>query len=429
MQRTIILFLLFISVYHVLHTFFTFGMAWIHPTVFSILKDVLWLLIVGCFVRKYLAWWRYFLATWKNLVFVFCLLIVWSLALSRWQDMSLWSIVVWFKYDIYPLFVLLSAIGIGTVMSNQSWVISHWSWVMSQQTVMKYLLCILGWGLLRQIAKLYVPEFFSWFGYGSVGDYSLWVAPPMYYRTGPGWMMRLQWLFSWPNNYGFFLVGSSAIVMHLVWTMKKQRQSRLLALLFALSLLWTLSRGAWIAAVAVWSLYAAFSLWYSAVKYYVRQYRWRLLALCLLMLWALGRFSSVKAGSTSLHRLALLEWLQAFRAQPRGYGLGMAWPSVHYEGVYLPENQYLQIILDIGLPGLVLWGYIWWEIVSKALHISRKKDAIDTNLGVPYMFLLLLGIMWLMLEALFLHVREDSMVNYLILLPFGLLLGSHTRRS
>lgn len=34
---------------------------------------------------------------------------------------------------------------------------------------------------------------------------------------------------------------------------------------------------------------------------------------------------------------------------PLGLGLGVAGPSIHYHGLYLPENQYLQRIIDGGI--------------------------------------------------------------------------------
>ena len=57
-------------------------------------------------------------------------------------------------------------------------------------------------------------------------------APPLYYRTGPGGMMRLQGLFAGPNNYGFFLVGISALVVAYVSRRARDWKQLLLGVLF-----------------------------------------------------------------------------------------------------------------------------------------------------------------------------------------------------
>ena len=59
--------------------------------------------------------------------------------------------------------------------------------------------------------------------------------------------------------------------------------------------------------------------------------------------------------STLAHLAAWGEGWEAFVQQPLGYGLGAAGPAVHFSGIYLPENHYLQLLLDLGTIGTVLW--------------------------------------------------------------------------
>ena len=63
----------------------------------------------------------------------------------------------------------------------------------------------------------------------------------------------------------------------------------------------------------------------------------------------------IRASSTSAHAQLFKEGTQKLIAQPLGYGLGTAGPaSVHFEK-FLPENWYLQIGLEIGIAGLVIF--------------------------------------------------------------------------
>lgn len=111
---------------------------------------------------------------------------------------------------------------------------------------MRWLSYVLVIGLIWQLGKLLAPDFFARFGYGPVGDYLVGEAPPLYYRTGPGGVMRLQGIFAGPNNYGYFLVGRCSL---LVWYISQHwsdlaRRPRLVSLsvVYLVSLIWTLSR-------------------------------------------------------------------------------------------------------------------------------------------------------------------------------------------
>lgn len=392
-------FFFFIMGYHVLHTFLWWGRGVREPEHISVAKDALWILLVGGLLLFSWSQTKQFFQANKTLLLVVAWLLVWSFALSRSEQMSIGSIVVWAKYDLYPLIVLVSAIALWSILPKVT---------RKPLFFVNILLCLLAWWLLWQFGKIIFPDFFVRWGYGPIGDYVLWSAPPIWYRTWPGGMMRLQWVFSWPNNYGFFLAWIAALVTYLVLTVQGWKK-RFLAVLYSICLARTISRGAWIGA---W-VGSALLIWFHfpAYKKYVLWW-WILMSLGVVAL------SFMKSGSTSGHRTALQEWLHALRQQPRGYGLGMAWPSVHYEWVYLPENQYMQIVLDLGIPWFLLWCSVWWIVMQQAWQTYRSHDQKNNSL----LILLFFGICWLFVEWMFLHVREDSMVNYLLLGFFGLVL-------
>lgn len=400
-------FLLVILAYHVLHTFFGYWIDLVAPTLLSWIKDLLRVLLVGG-----VCWWQRkavcaFFRDRKRIILAGVILIAWSLVLSREQGMSRWSMLIWFKYDIYPLVVLVSALVLWYVLQHND--PNKWFVLKKNSYLTNFLLIVLSIGLVWQWIKFWFPDFFMWFGYGPVGDYVLWNAPPIRYRTWPGGMMRLQWIFAGPNNYGFFLVGIAGLVTFALSKQPIQRKKILLWWLYMCSLWWTLSRGAWIGAGVTIAL---------TIRWFFPAYKkllvWWWIVGMIGVLW----ITLIKTWSTSGHWIALWEGIQAFLAQPWWYGLGMAWPSIHYTWVYLPENHYMQILLDLWIP----WLLLWWGIFLTLLQKSWKKvTASPKNESINRLVVLLFfGICGLVVEGLFLHVWEDSMVNYLLLGTFGI---------
>lgn len=397
-------FLVIMALYHVIHTFFGFWLELVPPSVISGLKDVVWISVVMiCLLGNYKNIWPFF-RDWKRAIVLLGILVVWSLGISFGEGMSRWSIIVWFKYDIYPLVVVLSAIAIWSISISRR----------ELERSLAYLPTICGsillLGLVRQWGKMLVPDLFVWRGYGPIGDYVLGMSPPIWYRTWPWGMMRLQGIFAWPNNFGFFLVGIGGLITYWVLSQTRDWKKICLAVIYAVCLAWTLSRGAWIGAWVAGAL---------TVRHFFPAYKKWLICAMVLGAGAVGYISLLKAWSTSGHWTALVEWLHAFAVQPRWYGLGMAWPSIHYAGVYLPENQYMQILLDLWLPWLVLWCSIFGLVGWQAWKVLAGRADASAHILVVVLF----GLIGLCVEGMFLHVREDSMVNYLLLVPRGVWVG------
>ena len=167
-------------------------------------------------------------------------MLIWSVWLSWSQDVELGTMIVGLKYDVWPLVILMSSVWLGRVykslrtnpplspfhkgdgIANEC--SSLWKEGLGEDlpnfkndTIRWFVyisIFIVLWWLLRQLGKIVLPELFYWIWYGSVGDYVLWAHPPLYYRTWPGGMMRLQGLFAGPNNYGFFLVAYFSVVCY-----------------------------------------------------------------------------------------------------------------------------------------------------------------------------------------------------------------------
>lgn len=406
-------FLALMLIYHIVHTGIVWGWAGdIDPVIFSSMKEIVWFVFVLVCVRISRHTLRRFLIDWKWTLLAWLLLVGWSLGWSwrQWSDAM--NMIVGFKYDILPLVLLVTGIRVWSTLPQLS---SQRLW----KDMYRLLAIAVRGGILWQGAKLLFPEFFAHRWYGPVGDYVLDQAPPLYYRTGPDGWMRWQGVFSWPNNYGFFLVGYASLLILPILAKNKWGITipwTLLLLGFIGSLIATFSRGALIGVgvqlvVLMWILKP--------------QWKKRILALMGAGLFGIGVLSILKWSSTYAHLLAQAEGRQAFLAHPWWYGLGSAWPAVHWAGIYLPENHYLQLLLDIGWVGLVLWLLVVGTVYRWGMPRLSSWFSEDVALRLC----LLAGLTGLLVEWLFLHVFEDSMVSYLFLLVLGVVRWIHYHQS
>jgi len=253
------------------------------------------------------------------------------------------------------------------------------------------------------MAKYLRPEMFFQLWYGPIGDFIFGQEPPMYYRTGPGGEPRLQWLFAWPNNYGYFLAAFFPLLLaH--YTQKKTKNQKLLRHIIItisiLSIILTLSRTAIIGAI-LWTIL----LYRNTIK----QHKKLLVSIIVATVIIIGWLSIFKWWSTREHIIQKTSSITYIIQQPQGYGLGTAGPAVHHNGSILPENYYMQIAIDIGTIGFILLMMTLLAIIQQ----YRKEES-----GKPYM----IGFFILLVMGLLLHVFEDSMVNYLFFIPRGLYL-------
>lgn len=113
--------------------------------------------------------------------------------------------------------------------------------------------------------------------------------------------------------------------------------------------------------------------------------------------------------STNEHIAYLKEGLNLAAAHPLGMGLGTVGPaSVHFTKL-LTENWYLQIALEMGVLGLVLFCAILVVISKKLL---KKKNWVSRGL-----FLSLLGIS---VAGLFTHSFEETTTVLLLMMFFSM---------
>ena len=189
------------SIFRILNVFYqaisTFLVYWAHlcwSSFPALVREWLWILFL--FVVLIL-WYKKFKPYWKQRkkpCIAFIILIIFSVLLSRFKDVSRSNMFIGIKYWFWWMFILMSAGFFGYVISEK------WQKSKLIQTLPRVLVWIVILWFLWQWAKILWPDFFYSMGYWRLNDYVQWENPPIYYLTWYEWTLRWQWFFSWPNN-------------------------------------------------------------------------------------------------------------------------------------------------------------------------------------------------------------------------------------
>lgn len=394
----IYIFLILIAWYHIIGTGVIFGLnLQQYNTHITLIRDLLRLGIVclSCIQHRSKVIPR--IQKNKHILGVVIATIVLSILISIYMDKSIFSMFVGFKYDFMFTLIFLSASLVWFTNSEPQ----------TTRYIKLYIGIIIIW-YIRQAARLWLPDLLYRLGYGPVGDFVFGSNPPIYYRTWPGGNPRLQGIFSWPNNYGYFLIAIAPILYTRLQNKAKTVKASIRSGL-RISIALTLSR---------WALIGGIIGLVSSYRYKIKQDKKRATMWASIIIIALVWLSIVKRWSTIEHIQNKLGGIQTVINQPLGYGLWSAGPAIHHEGKRLPENFYLQIMIDIGSIGFIL------RCLYTYLLMKQSKQQNDV-----YVTSFLMGRYSLMIVWLFLHVFEDSMVNYLFFIPYWLLVGYNLQKS
>lgn len=402
--------------YQAISTFLVYWIQLCWSSFPALVREWIWLLflfvVLILWYKKFKPYWKH----WKKAWIAFVLLIIVSVLISLFKDVSWSNMFIGIKYWFWWMFILISAGFFGYVISEK------WQKSKLIQILPRVLVSIVILGFLWQWAKLLWPDFFYSMGYGWLNDYTQWENPPIYYLTWFEWTLRRQGFFSWPNNYWYFLVAFLPFVRRFFTNkIKKKEYTELSITALIIWMAWmvaTLSR-----AVLVWMVVVFVAMYRKQLK---SQKRW-IIRWWVWVLTILAVLSVVKRESTVWHITSKLSTIPEVISHPFWHGLGSSWPAIHYEWKYLPENYFLQIMLDIWTVWflfrtfavlcllLVQWKVMW-------LFKSKLSNEEEYQLQVLYKlqtWFFALFVIWL-----FLHVFEDSMVNYLFFTIYGIVLGS-----
>ena len=402
--------------YQVISTFLVYwvGLCW--SSFPALIREWIWLLflfvVLILWYKKFKPYWKYRKKTW----IAFVILIVVSVLFSLLKHVSWSNMFIWIKYWFRWIFILISASFFGYIISEK--------WQKSKLTqILPWILVWIVWaGFLWQWAKLLRPDFFYSLGYGGLDDYSYGENPPIYYLTWYEWTLRWQWFFSWPNNYWYFLVAFLPFVWRFFTNKIKKKEDTILSVLaLVIRMAWmvaTLSR-----AVLVWMVVVFVALYWKQLK---SKKRW-LLRWGIWLLVALAVLSVLKRESTVWHITSKLSTIPEVISEPLGHGLGSSWPAIHYEWKYLPENYFLQIMLDIGTVWFLFRTFMLMCLLLvqyKVIWLSKWKLTNEEEYQLQVLYKLQIWFFALFVMWLFLHVFEDSMVNYLFFTIYGIVLWS-----
>lgn len=277
---------------------------------------------------------------------------------------------------------------------------------------------ILRWWLVVQWCKFFFPEFWYALGFGWLDIYKVGVAPPLYYLTKQDGIMRYSWVFAWPNNTAFWLVAISPLLWN--WTSPAssiwKKRSNNIALLF----FWSINIGRAVIVGWFWQLCIYFLRYRTSI--FNRTLSWFIIASMIIAVWCI---TYLKWESTLAHFQLSIHSFSQFTTHIRWYGLWSSGPGIHRNGSLLPENYYLQLALDYGRLWPVCFTIYWYSMI----HWLRKNILNKEKNSLYQIHLLFLQwFIGLLIVWLFLHVFEDSMVNYLFFIPRWVVYGGIIRQ-
>jgi len=350
-----------------------------------------------------------------------------------------------FKYDFLPLAAFL-------ILRRVPWSDGFLLRVMHVVAAMGALLSLYG------IITFFLPaRFFTALGYSDL--HSLYVpGGPLaaFQQIGGSGVRRIQSTMSGPNQFGIWLLIPWAAVLATVvrrglGRRMAQKTGVIVTLaLMGLALLLTFSRSAWIGAflilvMAVGSLLPRRAFWTAAGSVTV------LSALAVIACSFLVPSVFFRLASSRDHFLKPLEAIQSIAAHPLGQGLGTAGPAsnrvsdacvyldagadtswaktrqdlcVFVGGIktqpvsrdchcpFIPENWYLQIGVETGVLGLILYLALTLLVLYRA-YAATRKSASQSALHQAFVWTAFLAFAGTALTALFLHAWEDAAVAYM----------------
>jgi len=418
MMKFLKVFLIFVVLYHIFVTIIRYWIfAWAYPELPALFRDTIRLLFIAIiftynykFIKQYRRKWK-----WPRITFAVLLIFGVWISYIKWK--SFYDMFVGIKYCFIYLFVFLSATWLWFFLQkHEAWSMKHEAKIFNFISFIKYLLIwTLIIGFIRQILKFIRPDLFLKIWYWVFNDFKFGAKPPIYYLTWYQGTPRRQWIFSWPNNYGYFLIAFLPLIILLFKEKiknlkeffkinKKQLLNIWFIILRIIAILLTLSRTAFIG----WIVWIAV-LNFQRIKKHKRLSIWILIVCLLVIIW----LSEIKWTSTIAHIKAKFGSIDYVLKNPGWYGLGTSWPAVHHNWTILPENYFIQLLLDIGTIGFIIRAFLIIQIQYILQKIKKNKD--DKKYMKVYLFWIWLNI-WricLLIMWLFLHVFEDSMVNYL----------------
>lgn len=435
-----------IGAFFVTQTYIVFWL-WrgINTFLISTIRDILFWWIVLITLLQGRKQWTQFLKQYWFLLLPFLLLFITNVwHITQHPRGEAISLLAGIKYDIFHFFLIGSGIWLWFFIykKQQGQALQrylHWFF--------RFALILIGGWVLWQVLKNISPQFFiEYLWYSTPNDFIPFSKPPIYYITGAWGIERLNGFFVGPNTLWFFLITMTSFLYLMTKKYCSHKTLIILAILYLSVSLTTLSRSAVIGITIQILILICFhnafqgitSRKQSLYNLFKKQWLYILLtvvASSLTLLYMNTRKEgsnterdSMKTTITSILSTTIPLW---------GYGPGFVWPARHYHHDYqnnpkndhaMLENIYLQTLINQWRIGLFALLYLLIGLLYIHIRLRRRQNTFFI-LQTHYLWLWLLGLLsvWR-----FLHIFIDSMVGYLFLIPYSILISysySHIRHE
>lgn len=306
--------------------------------------------------------------------------------------------------------------------------------------------------LLWYAVILVKPWALKYFGYDrNVNEWSLGIRPPaVYYTRLNHWFVRNQFVFERPITFWFFLTAFWPLFYMLYLRRRSMKKTWWWWVLYGLNIILTFSRAAW------WAWFVQILLlWWLTYRKNIKKYLLRVIVPLILIMWAIiavwYKHIVSREFSNTGHKVLLMKWFEMFAQNP------LSWKWAAYAGPWShqvcenpegkpvcqeiakinkdletklnwfnTENQFLQVLVEFGLVGFIMWitiylymNFIWLYLFFKTWRKEQENDYL--------LYLVAFGIwmIWLSIEWLVLHSFVDRMIVYPMMLIYWLVLGTY----
>lgn len=468
-QKLGYIWIIIISLLFVVQTTLVFGQDLISSFILSSVRDITFVAGLVISIWRYRAQLWHYLRHYRIIIVPLTLLIIINIYHFIISDHQ-FSTLAGIKYDLAHSVILVGGLRIGYLIAYYR---GGNRLLQSIKRLVKRSLILIGSGIVRQVLKNIVPNFFiERLGYTNPNDFVPYTNPPIYYRTGAGGLQRLSGLFTGPNTLWFFLIVMTSVLYYQAKNYLNKTTLWIWMIVYYLITLATMSRGAIIGItiqLIILILREPLLTGTTTIRPLLHQWQRKkigILTAILSIVWiSLLWINQWKNGSNTERSHSQQEISNLIKQTSLlGYGPGFVWPARHYTSDYLNdqknnfalvENIYLQTLINQWWLGLILWAimglgimiihYQIYRYVVRESSVSnwvledQQSTIIDNQnwwnniLGKDsknstYELLIIcqyrgLGMLGLLSIGLFLHIFIDSMVNYLILIPYGILLA------
>lgn len=405
----------------------------INTNLFRFWKELLiiWLILTVFYRALAAAWSLKHIYKNNNLLgittaFIFCTALYMYLPFFEIKAAS----ALWFRYDAF--FLIAMIVGLYSGISN-----TDMRYVLKSLFISTFgiLVIFLPWYLFGDISALA-----GLFGYSA--EVSTYTANGcISFSQNVEGEHRFQGTFGWPIRFSVFLT--------IVWSLfagwilsstrfSKEQSSLMLwgfGMMMLIAIFFSYSKTSMLGVLFAVSLFSFFAYKYIYQKKITRKFYITLWALCAtpILLVALINWHLFLHLGSVLNRLDNLgKSLEMFFYNPFGYGLGIAGPasqignSIESAGSweiaagnvltihkFLPENWYVQILLEQGIVGFALFTSLIILIGYYLLvHIKKHRDFMSVGIATAYFALCFM--------ALFTHAFEEAASSYMLFLIIGI---------